>query len=221
MNPLGYAMAHRDSSEVEAVAVVRRKIGSEPAGPHYRSQIYCHVDTEITRLSELKGRSFGFGSPQSTSNFLVPASNLLQAGLHPLYSFSRLEFAGGHDKVAQAVYERHLDAGAGHDGVIADLSAKPGYKNAQNRLVRLAWSEPIMSDPVAVHIPDVPTKTAVQTALLAVAKADDQASAGNAAVCGFWGTKEGFEKATPDQYAYLLGYLAPLGLKGDDLIMKW
>jgi phosphonate transport system substrate-binding protein len=221
MNPLGYALAHRDSAAVEAVAVVRRKIGNDPAGPSYKAQIYCHVDSEIRGLAGLRGRSFGFGSPQSTSNFLVPANNLLRAGLHPLYSFARLEFSGGHDKVAKAVYERRLDAGAGHDGVILDLSTKPGYSHASDRLVRLAWSEPIVSDPIAVHVPDHALRDGVQAALLAVAKPDEQNSPGNEAVYGFWGTREGFEAISPDQYAPLLDYLPPLRLSGDDLLRKW
>ena len=83
-----------------------------------------------------------------SSNFLMPAVMLWEQGIHPLNCFVHVEFTGGHDKAALAVYQGLLEVGAGHDGVISDLAKKPGFEDATRKLVRLAWSEPIPSDPV-------------------------------------------------------------------------
>ena len=112
MNPIGYALTHESVPAVESIIVVRRKIGTAPAGPHYKSQIYTNVLSGISSLSDLHKRSFAFGSPQSTSNFLVPAFVLWKAGFHPANAFSRLDFAGGHPEAAIAVYDNQIDAGA-------------------------------------------------------------------------------------------------------------
>jgi ABC-type phosphate/phosphonate transport system substrate-binding protein len=221
MNPVGYALTHEQVVAVKAVVVVRRRIGPSPPGPTYKAQIYTNSSTGINSLTELRKRSFAFGSPQSTSNFLVPAHMLWVSGVHPINAFSRLEFAGGHDLAAKAVYEGRVEAGAGHDGVIADLAAKPGYSGATTRLKRLAWSEDIPSDPIAIHTASSEIAAAIQRALLAVAKSNDSGSAGNQAVKKFWGTDEGFQSTNEDSYRSLLPYLKDLSLRPDDLLHKW
>lgn len=221
MNPIGYALIHEQLPEVEAISVVLRKIGSNPTGPTYRAQIYTNVLTGIKSLADLRKRSFAFGSPQSTSNFLVPAYMLWRAGIHPMNAFSRLEFAGGHDLAAKAVYEGRVDAGAGHDGVIIDLATKLGYSNAAERLVRIEWSEDIPSDPIVVNIPDTTLKAAVSKALLAIAKPNEPASAANVLIGKFWGTTEGLATISPDAYRVLLPYMEHLSIRPEDVLQPF
>jgi phosphate/phosphite/phosphonate ABC transporter binding protein len=218
LNPIGYAMTHAQVPAVQAIAVIRRKIGAGPAGPTYRSQIYTRWDHGIKTLADVRGHSMAFGSTQSTSNFLMPAVMLWEQGIHPLNAFLRVEFTGGHDKAALAVYNGSLDVGAGHDGVILDLASKPGFTDATTKLVRLAWSEPIPSDPVAVNATDPTVSAQVTQALLRVAKPNDAGSPGNKAVQQFWGTSEGFESTTPDAYGPLLRLMYPLGLRPADML---
>jgi ABC-type phosphate/phosphonate transport system substrate-binding protein len=219
LNPIGYALVHAEVPEVEAVAVVRRKIGTE-VGPTYKAQLYTHSKTAIKKVREARGRSMAFGSPQSTSNFLMPAVMLWEHGVHPLNGFARVAFTGGHDKAAGAVYKRELDVGAGHDGVISDLASKPGSEDAEKVLVRIAWSDPIPSDPVAIHTSDPAVRDQVVKALLQIAGPNDRESDGNKAVKSFWGTNEGFETISPDAYLPLLRLMHPLGLRPDDLLRK-
>jgi len=222
MNPLGYACAHSELWQVESVVVVRRRIGAEPAGPTYKSQIYVNVESEIESVDGLRNRSIAFGSPQSTSNFLTPAYFLQKRGMHPLVSFSRVEFMGGHDKAAIAVYEGRVDAGAGHDGVITDLAGRPGYGDAELKLKRIAWcDEKMISDPVVVHASSVLIRDAIKRALLNLAKPNDQGSRGNRAVMKFWGTAEGFQPIGADDYNMLLDCVAALGIQPKDLIQPW
>jgi phosphonate transport system substrate-binding protein len=220
MNPLGYAAARESEPAVVAVAVVRRQIPGSPAGPTYRAQIYVNALTGISRLEELRKRSFAFGSPQSTSNFLVPAHLLWSNGVHPLHAFSTVTFAGGHEKVAEAVYKGLVDAGAGHDGAIVDLAARRGYSNAAERLTRIAWSPDIPSDPVAFRSTDAALQTAVVASLCAIAPTNDATAVGNQAIKAFWGTTDGLEQIAPDAYAVLLSSARDLGLRPNDMLKK-
>jgi phosphonate transport system substrate-binding protein len=229
LNPIGYAMAHAVEPDVKSVAVIRRIIPELPndaAGPTYRAQLYVHRDSPIKTVQDMRGRIMGFGSRQSTSNFLVPATLLWEQGVHPLNGFSQVVYTGGHDKAAVAVYERKVDIGAGHDGVIVNLAAVKKFSDAKKVLRRITWSEPIPSDPVAVHVADsadaAKIATQVTEALMRVVDKDssDQ-SAGSLAVQAFWGeTTKGFEPIAPDAYASLLRMFYPLGLRSADMVRK-
>lgn len=137
INPLGLVFANRTSKDVQAAAVALRKDAVTGAiGPFYRAQIYT-ANAKVQTLNDLQGRSMGFGSPISTSNFLFPA-NLLKTD-HLLWFAASLNFLGGHPQVAKAVYAGTIDVGAGHDGVIVDLATQPGYSDAAQKLRRLCW----------------------------------------------------------------------------------
>jgi phosphonate transport system substrate-binding protein len=227
LNPVGYAMIHKRVATVEAITVIRRKIGNEPAGPTYKAQFYAHRRTFLRNftnpesdLKVVRGRSLAFGSPQSTSNFLVPAAMLFDAGIHPLNGLSRVEFTGGHDKAAAAVYEGRLEVGVGHDGVIFDLAGKPGYKDAETILQRIVWSSSIPSDPVAIHTADAAVREEVRNALIRVATPGQPNSDGNKVVKRFWGTDEGFEPIAASAYDSLLELMERLKLREDDMLRK-
>jgi phosphonate transport system substrate-binding protein len=227
LNPVGYAMIHKRVASVEAIAVIRRKIGNDPAGPTYKAQFYAHRKTFLRNftnpesdLKVVRGRSLAFGSPQSTSNFLVPAAMLFDAGIHPLNGLSRVEFTGGHDKAAAAVYEGRLEVGVGHDGVIFDLAGKPGYSDAEAVLQRIIWSNPIPSDPVAIHSADPAVRDEVRNALVRVATPGQPDSAGNKVVKRFWGTEEGFEPIGANAYDSLLEVMERLKLREDDMLRR-
>jgi ABC-type phosphate/phosphonate transport system substrate-binding protein len=220
LNPIGYAIAHSEHPHVVAIAVIRRRIGREDPGPTYKAQVYTHKRTAIRELKKTRGRTMAFGSPQSTSNFLVPADMLWKAGVHPMNGFARVEFTGGHDKAAVAVYEGRLEVGAGHDGAIIDLSNRPGYGDAQDVLVPLEWSAPIPSDPVAVNVADQGLREAILGALVAVADPKDSKSPGNEAVHAFWGTREGFQSVDAEAYSPLLALMQSFALRPDDMLRK-
>jgi phosphonate transport system substrate-binding protein len=227
LNPIGYAITHGAAPDVKAVAVIQRKIPGvqDVAGPTYRAQLYVRAGSPIKTIMDMRGHSMGFGSRQSTSNFLVPATMLWEQGVHPVNGFSRVEFTGGHDKSAVAVYQGKVDIGAGHDGVIINLAAVPGFSDAEKVLQRVRWSEEIPSDPVAVHTADTvdaeQVAKQVADALIRVANPDDgDQSAGNLAVKAFWGTTKGFKTISPDAYSGLLRMMYPVGLRPADMLRK-
>ncbi|GAA4419245.1 hypothetical protein GCM10023187_53370 [Nibrella viscosa] len=212
MNPLGFIYARQRNNQINAAAVALRIIDGN-IGDSYFAQIYTHVDTGIKDLPALRKRSIGYGSSQSTSNFIIPAFELKQAGIHPFAAFRRMEFVGGHDRVAMAVYNRQIDAGAGHDGVIIDLAGQAGYSDAKEKLITLHRSKPIPSDPVAVNVSTSDEYNAIQKALV-LASLNSPAKE---AISEFWGNAQGLRETTYQPYEYLLNAVGELGLTEKDI----
>jgi ABC-type phosphate/phosphonate transport system substrate-binding protein len=213
MNPLGFVFARRRSGAVDAVAVAQRIIDGQ-VGVVYFSQLYCRADMGIATLAEAKGSSVGYGTPISTSNFLIPAHLLKASGIHPLLDFRRVEFLQGHEIVARAVYFGKVAIGAGHDGVIVDLAAQPGFEDAKDKLRQIGRSPPIPSDPVVVNIADAGEKALLQKAIVAAGNT----AAGKAALKIFWGNTQGLEATTAAPYQVLLDAMTDLRFEEADLL---
>ena len=62
-------------------------------------------------IADLKGKTFAFGSPSSTSGHLMPRFFLLQAGINPDKDFTRIAFSGAHDATVAFVASGRAEAG--------------------------------------------------------------------------------------------------------------
>jgi phosphonate transport system substrate-binding protein len=221
MNPLGYVFARRrpNGASVASIAIALRRIDGV-VGDTYFAQVYTRNTSALRTgdpqlAAKLRGRSIGYGVPYSTSNFLVNAYALKQKlRVHPFTHFGRVEFLGGHDIVAKAVYEGRVDVGAGHDGVIVDLANQAGYGDANEKLVQLVRSDPIPSDPVVVRIADEKVRQRMQAALVGAGETAD----GRAALEGFWGMAQGLRPIGADKYDMLNATMNALSLEESDLL---
>lgn len=212
MNPLGLVFARGRNPAIEALAVAQRIVDGV-VGTTYFAQLYTHVASGLTTLRDAAGKSVGYGVPYSTSNFLIPALELEKAGLHPIFAFASIGFFGGHDKVAEAVYRQQVALGAGHDGVIVDLSKRPGFEDAATKLKTLLRSPPIPSDPVAARIADADLRQAVAQALVAAGATTE----GKAAIALFWGKAQGLAPTTAASYQVIADAVEQLRLRPEDL----
>lgn len=215
MNPLGFAFARRRAGDIEAAAVAQRIIDGV-IGITYFAQIYTRADATVADLAALAGTSIGYGTPYSTSNFLIPAHMLQRAGVHPLLGFSRVEFLKGHEIVARAVYEGKVTAGAGHDGVIIDLARQPGFEDASEKLVRIGRSPAIPSDPVVVNVSNTLERATLQAAIVAAGATD----AGKEALKIFWGNAQGLAQTVSGAYEPLIAAMTDLRLTEADLLPR-
>jgi len=66
---------------------------------------------QIKTLADLKGKTFAFGSPASTSGHLMPRYFLIQAGIEPDRDFKNVAFSGAHDATVAFVQSGKVDAG--------------------------------------------------------------------------------------------------------------
>lgn len=78
----------------------------------FRSVFITRRDSGINRLEDLKGKTFTFGSPSSTSGHLMPRSFLLKAGIDPDRDFKEVGYSGSHDATIAAVVGGKVQAGA-------------------------------------------------------------------------------------------------------------
>lgn len=72
---------------------------------------FITANPEIKTLADLKGKTFAFGSPSSTSGHLMPRFFLGQAGVHPEQDLKTIAFSGAHDATVAFVSAGRADAG--------------------------------------------------------------------------------------------------------------
>ena len=215
MNPLGFVFGRVKSPKIEAVAVAQRIIDGS-IGVTYFAQLYTHVDSGISTIDQAVQKSVGYGVPFSTSNFLIPALELRKKQIHPFCDFKTVQFLGGHDLVAKAVYNKQVALGAGHDGVIIDLSTQPGFADAQSKLKTLLRSSPIPSDPVVVNIPAEAERVEVTAALIRAGATDE----GKQAIADFWGDVRGLAATSSQNYDVVQRAVQDLHFQPEDLLPK-
>jgi phosphonate transport system substrate-binding protein len=75
------------------------------------SRFIVPADSPAKTLADLKGKSFAFGSPSSTSGHLMPRYFLIQAGLNPEKDFRNVAFSGAHDATVAFVAGGKAEAG--------------------------------------------------------------------------------------------------------------
>ncbi len=83
----------------------------------FHSKFITRKETGITKLADLKGKTFSFGSVSSTSGHLMPRYFLLQHGINPERDFAKFSFSGAHDATALWVESGKVDAGALNEAV--------------------------------------------------------------------------------------------------------
>jgi phosphonate transport system substrate-binding protein len=74
--------------------------------------VFITSDKNISRLEDLRGKTFSFGSESSTSGHLMPRYFLLASKINPDTDLKRIAFSGAHDATVAAVAGGKVDAGA-------------------------------------------------------------------------------------------------------------
>jgi phosphonate transport system substrate-binding protein len=72
---------------------------------------FITADPAIKTLADLKGKTFAFGAPSSTSGSLMPRFFLQQEGLNPEKDFKTVAYSGAHDATVAFVAAGKADAG--------------------------------------------------------------------------------------------------------------
>ncbi|PIG08722.1 putative selenate ABC transporter substrate-binding protein [Comamonas sp. 26] len=72
---------------------------------------FITADPAIKTLADLKGKTFAFGAPSSTSGSLMPRFFLQQDGLNPEKDFKTVAYSGAHDATVAFVAAGKADAG--------------------------------------------------------------------------------------------------------------
>ena len=96
-----YVTATNNGAELTPVSSIITEEGQEPG---YFSQAIAPVDSEIDSIEDFAGKKVCFVDPSSTSGYLFPSYNLLEAGIDPEADVTPV-FAGKHDVSVQKTGE--------------------------------------------------------------------------------------------------------------------
>jgi phosphonate transport system substrate-binding protein len=107
-----------------AVPIVQRAEDAK-----FTSKFIVPADSPIRSLPDLKGKSFAFGSPSSTSGHLMPRYFLMQAGVYPDTDFKPIAFSGAHDATVAFVASGRAEAGV-LNASVWDKLVESGNPNA-------------------------------------------------------------------------------------------
>lgn len=161
LNTFSVLLAEQKYGVVPAIAVVRKY--ATPDGypdpdaalkgtmqSFYKAEFLAKADSGINSFADLKGKTFCFVDPNSTSGYIIPNIILKAAGLNTEKDFKAVLNAGGHDKVAIAVYKGDCDAGVTFIDTRTDASYKlyETYKDIGTVLKVFAISDRIPNDGV-------------------------------------------------------------------------
>lgn len=147
LSPIPYVIAH-DRYGVEVVLTTVRDNSAK-----YWSFVIARTDTGINKLSDLKGKNFAYGDPVSTSGAIYPKHLIRTSGYDPEKFFSNVIYAGAHDRVVMAVYNKQVEGGAIYGGVETDAREKvvKTFPDVLSKTHVIAKSMDIPNDTVSVR----------------------------------------------------------------------
>jgi phosphonate transport system substrate-binding protein len=142
--PLGYVLAHQ-IAKAEAVAAFGNKDGKPDS---YWASLVTWSGSGIKTVAEIRGHSFAFSDPASTSGHLFPAYGLRKAGIDPDKDIKAI-YAGSHTSSFEALYNHKVDAGELNSEQLQSATQRGHYKDGD--VVFLWKSDPIPTDPITVR----------------------------------------------------------------------
>jgi len=143
--PFSYIIAANVAGAEAIVNGVKESTGSAT----YKSVIVANVDSGIESLEDLKGKTFAFVDPASTSGNLIPRKVLIENGIDPDNDFSTSFYAGTHNAVLYAVSNGKVAAGATGDNVYQRM-VETGEIDLEANII-IYESDPIPGSPIVVR----------------------------------------------------------------------
>lgn len=125
-----YVAALKQGIDVVPIVVTRTPAypGDTKGRTYYKSTIIARTDSNIRTLADMKGKTFSFVSPTSTSGGIAPRYVMLKNGIDPENYFKRVLFAGTHQASFLAVMNKKVDVGALADHYFRRYSKKGLFK---------------------------------------------------------------------------------------------
>lgn len=99
--------------QARAVAPGAEAIAQRPRDAKFQSVFIAQKDLNVSKIEDLKGKTFTFGSESSTSGSLMPRYFLTKAGVDPEKDFNgKPNYSGSHDKTIKLVESGAFETGA-------------------------------------------------------------------------------------------------------------
>jgi len=190
-------------------------LAGEPK-PFYKGQFIANVDSGVTAFADLKGKSFCWVDPNSTSGYVMPRIILKANGIDPDVDFSSVTNAGSHDNVAIAVYNGDCDAGVTFVNVLTDSVANLAatYPDIAEKVKPFAVTDRIPNDGMQVIAGlDPAIRDAIVDGILFMT----QDPGGKAVLKGLY-NYDSLVAVEPNTYDEFLGVLTKAGIDPAELV---
>lgn len=197
VGPAAYALARKVMGETVApVAVTLDNEGNLG----YYSVIAVRADSPYQTLADIKGKSFAFADPNSTSGYAVPSYYLAtELNTSADEYFSEAAFSGGHEQSVMALVNGTFEAVATHwrnaeSGNIQTMEKKGLIPVGSTRII---WTSPVIPNTPVMMLTTLPQELqdAFKTALMAFPEKDPE---GFAIYSN--GTSSGYVEAKHEDY---------------------
>ncbi len=158
MSPKSYAEVYlNDPDAVDLVGITADNTDNSRG---YHSVILVKADSPYHSIEDLKGQSFSFADPNSTSGFLIPNNQLEQklgGNMDDRYNgfFKSVGFSGGHEQDIVGVLNGQFDAAVTWTSLVGEASE--GYSAGALRRyldhdadlmkkIRIIWKSPLIAN---------------------------------------------------------------------------
>lgn len=211
LNTFGYILANEKYGAVAKLRLVNR------GRDEYYGQIIAHKDGP-KNIKELNNKKFAFVDPASTSGYLLPTRLFKKENI----KLKEHIFAGRHDTVVTAVYQRKVDAGAtfytppDEDGTPKDARwiVRAQYPDVFDKIKILKLTGPIPNDPLTLR-KDLPEE--LKTKIVDAFKKYIKTEEGQKVLMDMYHITD-FKDATDKDYDTIRGYLKELGQTAQEFI---
>jgi phosphonate transport system substrate-binding protein len=137
LGPFSYVLA-TTQADVEAFAIT---VTAKTMQPGYHAIIITQKDSPINSLQDIKGHTFAFVDPGSTSGYMVPSAFFVRENLVPEQDFKQVMYSGGHDASIVAVAEGKVEAASVADRILERAYAK-GLANRED--IKVIWESDLI-----------------------------------------------------------------------------
>ena len=143
-------------ARLDAEGVVRSLVCAERGGHDaYVAVLFARADSDVSLLTDVRGRRVGWVDPLSTTGYVVPRMRLASRFPEGSTIFSKETFFGSHAAVVRAVLDGAVDVGASYGGfsergeLVRGAFADFGARSADLRVVDAFGAIP--ADVIAIH----------------------------------------------------------------------
>lgn len=197
VGPAAYALARKImGEEIVPVAITLDNQGN----PGYHSILAVRADSDFQTIEDVKGASFAFADPNSTSGYAVPSYYLATVlGTSADEYFGEVAFSGGHQQSVVALVNGTFDVVATHwrneeSGNIQTMENNGLIPEGSTRII---WTSPVIPNTPVMMLNSLPEelKAEFTEALMAFPERDPE---------GFKaytrGASSGFKEARHEDY---------------------
>ena len=146
LHPAGYVLANREAKAMLLVTTLWH--GKRT----FTSRFFVRKDSGLKQIEDLRGKTFAFVDPASSSGYVYPMVLLIQRGLvknrDPKTFIREVLFAWAHDAAMRALVNRHVEAIASFDLAAEEYLKDPAERD---QITWIAETPPIPEAGIAAR----------------------------------------------------------------------